>query len=243
MKVSIVRIIQVIMAMIALGYTTPAFADNYGHSSSAAAGSGVYLEVTGLPGYVSNNTANNSTLGGDTTAGSDLNMGSGFSYDLRTLIGYKFGSGLLVGANYNTANTPYNKTATASTSSEQKYTKSSEYGASIGYFSGQFRIIGSYLFAGTMDSRDFEADNTGVATVDLTQHNKGGTGYQVIMGYDIPLGTTLAIGPTLTYRSMTYTSQQATDNVNTGSYPNTPFVVKAVFNSFTPMVTISLTFN
>lgn len=226
MKQSLSLSIQFILGLTALCASSPANA-------------GLYLEMTGFPGYVKKNDSENRYAYGSRTA-SSLTDSSGISYDLRTIVGWSWNRKLLIGLNYNYANNPLKKDADATYPSLDQYEKSAEYGASIGYFFGNFRIIGSYLMGGTMEYQTKEVAQDGSIVTDLLYKNTGGKGIQVIAGYDFPIGKRLRIGPSLTYRSMTYEKQSLTDAVNTGnSYAESAFTVKATVTRITPMISIS----
>ena len=201
----------------------------------------VYIEMTGFPGYSNQNTQETPNAGGSTD-GVALNNNSGFSYDLRTTVGYVFNDQFLVGFNYNYANSPTSATATASSASLDNFTKFREYGVCAGYFLGKFRVIGSYLWGGVMNYQDKEIQADGTPLVNYAYQNNGGTGYQLIAGYDIPITKNIKIGPTFVYRKITYTSQSKSDSVGGSGYPNTSFTTKATFSSVTPMVSLMLEF-
>lgn len=201
----------------------------------------VYLEMTGFPHYTGQNTTETPNAGGSID-GAALNNNTGFSYDLRTTVGYVFNDHFLIGMSYNYANAPSNAAATATSASLDSFTKSREYGASVGYFFGKFRVIGSYLWGGVMNYQDKEIQADGTPLVNYAYQNNGGTGYQILAGYDIPLTQNIKIGPTFVYRKITYTSQSKSDSVGGSGYATTNFTTKASFSTLTPMVSLMFEF-
>lgn len=201
---------------------------------------GVYLEVTGFPGYSVQNTQVNPN--GGSVDGTVLKNAKGFSYDLRMTTGYLIKKKYLLGFTYNMGYSPTKADATSTTASLDKYSKFKEFGISGGVFLGKFRLIGSYLWGGTMDYQDKEINPDGTTLVDINIHNGGGSGFQIIAGYDIDLSKVIKIGPSLVYRNMTYKTQSRTDPVGGSGYAETAFTTNATFSNLTPMLSLMFDF-
>lgn len=107
-------------------------------------------------------------------------------------LGYKMGSGLLLGASYIMLNGSQDASGTTTT------TTFSGYGPTVGYIhGGGFFVKGTYLFSATLKSTQGSTDVT------MT-----GDGIGFDFGYLIKLGASAAVGPTLGYSSVTYKKQK-----------------------------------
>lgn len=204
-------------------------------------GGSLVIELTGYPGLTQDNKAN-SPLGG-ATDGSATAIQSGFSYDLRNLVGYKVWGNLMIGANFNYARSPMYAPATASWSSIDHVQTWTQWGGSLGFVGQNFRLIGTYIFSATqtMTSKDFNAD--GSVANDQVYENKGGSGYQVTLGYSFPVTSNFKVGPALVYRYITYKTQSLTNNVNPAmNYTDQAFTTDAVESNLVPMVSLIFQF-
>lgn len=210
-------------------------------SARNSAQAGLYLETTFLPSYSQSNTGVGA-LGGNFD-GLALNPESGFSYDLRNTLGWVFGTHWLVGFSYNTANAPLTRSASAGASSLDRKTTNSEYGPTLGWFNGNFRILGTYILAGSKKRTETQAQEDGTKLADYTMENKGAKGFQVEIGYSFPLSKSLHIGPTLVYRKVTYAKQSLSNALDpTSNYSDRDFSTKAVESNLLPMITLLLKF-
>lgn len=210
-------------------------------SSVGTAKAGVYLESTFLPSYSQSNTGIGALGGSFDTA--TVNPESGFSYDLRNTLGWVFGPHFLVGFSYNYANSPLKRSATADATSLDRKTTNSEFGPTVGYFSGNLRFMVTYIMAGSKKRTETQVMSDGTKAADYTMENKGASGYQIAVGYSFPISKTLKIGPTLIYRSVQYSKQSLSNALDPSSnYSDRSFATKATESNLLPMITLALTF-
>jgi hypothetical protein len=208
--------------------------------SAPQAWSGVYLETTFLPAYTQSNTGVGS-LGGNFSGGS-LSSEAGFSYDLRATIGYLY-RGVLIGYSYNLAQAPLSRSASTDAASLDRTTNGSQMGGTLGYLSGRFRLIGTFLFMGQKkrSERQVQSDSTVIA--DYTLENKGGIGYQFVVGYDFTISGKLKIGPSLVYSSVRYKTQTLKNDLDpSANYTDQDFTTKAIESNLQPMITLQYQF-
>jgi hypothetical protein len=122
-------------------------------------------------------------------------------YDFRG--GYRISSGFYFGIIYNTT-----------TSSGSNTLNGSGFGNSVGYFNGMFSFIASFYFYGSVDEK--------TPTDSVTRSEA--KGYQFDISYMIPLSASFALGPMLTYKSITYAKKQDATGVITNSAQPQTFV-------------------
>ena len=75
----------------------------------------------------------------------------------------------------------------------------SNYGPTIGYFSGAFSVLGTYIMAG---DRTYTVSN-------VESKLSNGLGYRVDIAYVAGLFSNVGVGPQITYRSIKYSKSQA----------------------------------
>jgi|GEM_PF-3577664 len=199
---------------------------------------GPYLEVTGFPGYAEGNEGALGRMGGNFD-GTTLNSETGFSYDLRTTLGVRIFDWVMIGGSYDYAKTPSKRGASAAAPSQVRKLVYSEWGATLGFFVGDLRVLGSYLFAGKKRFSDNRVNQDGTVVADSVTTNENGHGFQVIVGYSFQITPAFRIGPSLVYRRVIYSKQTAVNNVDPlQNRTDEAFSTGSVDAALLPMVTL-----
>lgn len=213
---SLIKISLVTISII----STSAFAQ--GRGGGGGGPSHVYFEETFFPVYVNKN---------DTTSVTEspgVATETGLGYDARTTLGYAFNGSLLVGFTYNMYRlTTKRANVEGGDSGFEQTTSRSEYGPTLGYLNGGFRLLGTVFLGGSqqIDTRNFDAVET---TGDVTIKNTELQGFQLTTGYSFRVFSSTEIGPSLVYRSVNYKTQSKTNRLNTAeNYEGTPLFSKA----------------
>ncbi|MCM2278935.1 MAG: hypothetical protein NDJ89_12740 [Oligoflexia bacterium] len=215
-----------------------------GASAAQASQWGPYFEVTAYPVNRESNTGALGDMGGSFD-GNAVNTESGFSFDLRNTLGVKPIEWLLIGGTYNYGNSPLKRDATDATPSLESSVKNWEAGPTLGFFLGNWRIVGSYLLAGKKTYTTKATNADGSLASDEETVNKLKSGYMITVGYSFSLSANLKIGPTLSYRMLKYKSQSksnALDGDPSVNYTDREFSTPSVDGKLLPMVTIALNF-
>lgn len=224
------RLTRISLIMITL-ISLPAFAQGRG---TAGGGMGyLYFEETFFPVYVNKN---------DTTSVTDspgVATETGLGFDGRTTLGYALGGSVLIGFTYDTYRlTTKRPNVVGGDTGLEETTSRSEYGPTLGFLNGGFRLLGTLFVGGVnqVDTRNF--DDTG-DTGDVTIKNTGLTGFQVTTGYSFRVWSSFEIGPTLVYRSVNFKSQSKTNRLNSSEdYQGTPLFSKATNSTLSAMLSL-----
>ncbi len=213
--------------------------------ANTAWGANLYLETTLFPSYESSNPEGFAITRGSTTS-STLQSRGGIGIDTRSTLGLVFGENWLIGGAFNYSSVPSNAGDEGTPSSIRQTVRRIEYGATVGYVNRTgFRLSFSYLFGGNRRASEISYASDGALETDMVFVQKFGSGYQVNIGYSFSLSSTLIVGPSLTYRNVTYDTQSLTFNggsAGLASYPDTALLTKGKEAEFRPMLTIGFMF-
>lgn len=208
-----------------------------GHSSGGGGGN-FFIDETFIPVYVNRNDTNSFT----TAPGVATESGLGF--DFRTTLGYTFGGTFLVGATYNYYSLSTSQAAIAG--GDDGFTDKnvkSEYGPTIGYINNGWRFLFTYFLSGTKQHDQKYVDSTGTATGDTTFKNSKGTGMQLSIGYTFAFGSSFSFGPSLVYKTMTYSAQSKVNRLSSAEdYGDTALYTKNTESTLTPMLSMQFRF-
>lgn len=241
MKTTLLKIITVsaiLQAALLIATSTAAMAAPAGQSKG-----GVYLESSFAPIF---SQTNNESRGPDTLGAPSVNPETTLGADLRSTLGYTLWGKVLVGGSFNYSAIPkkrdvVNETG-ASESMDDKITKL-EGGPTLGFFLGNFRIMGTAMFLGKRVIKNSAVDSGGTTVIDARYDQKLGFGYQVQLGYSFNVGKRFKIGPTLAYRHVKYTKSSLTDNVTPGnSHGEQDLGTAQIESNFEPMITMAIQF-
>jgi len=206
--------------------------------SAQSNSSGLYVETSLFPVYVNrNDTRSVTTSPGVATE-------SGLGYDTRTTIGFPFfGRSLLLGLTYNLYHLKTERGyIEGGDSGLEETTEHTQWGPTVGWLKGNWRFIFTYFTGGkkTVDSKN--KDNTGT-TGDVLITNTGVSGYQLAAGYTFQVSNGFGIGPSLVYRSMTYSKQSKVNVLNSfENYDEVDLASNSVEATLTAMVTLVFQF-
>lgn len=200
-------------------------------------GGGFFLDETFFPVYVnSNDTTSFNTAPGVATQ-------SGLGFDFRTTLGYLFGGNYLLGFTYNTYSLSTTRAAVdGGDSGLEETTTQSEMGPTLGYVKNGWRILATYFISGTKSNQRKDIDTAGAVVSDITIKNSKLAGFQLSLGYTFAFGSYFELGPSLVYKSLTYTNQQKIDAVGGASYADSELYTKAIDNTLTPMISMQVRF-
>ncbi|WP_413291150.1 hypothetical protein [Bdellovibrio sp. HCB337] len=206
-------------------------------SASGRGGGGFFLDETFVPVYVNrNDTCCFNTAPGVATQ-------SGLGFDLRTTLGYTFGGNYLVGVTYNTYSLSTKRAAVSGGDSGlEETTSQSEMGPTLGYVTNGWRVLATYFISGSKSNQRKDVDTAGASVSDITIKNSKLSGFQLAFGYTFALGSYFEIGPSLVYKSLTYTNQEKIDALGASGYADSELYTKAVENTLTPMISMQLRF-
>jgi hypothetical protein len=152
---------------------------------------------------------------------------------------------VLIGLTYNMYSVNTKRPYTADNSGLETATSKSEFGPTLGYFLGNWRMALTYFVnASKSYSQKYTDPVTGAVATDELWKNTSGSGFQFAFGYDFNIGGGFGISPTLVYRAVTYSKQSY--EVKAGA-PGTPYTstkmqTKAIDNELKPMITLNFSF-
>lgn len=193
---------------LSLGFTMIAFSSFQAHAEPGG-GSGFYFEETFFPVYKGENNTNSSSPGSPSPAAVESTTG----FDSRTTVGYVLGKGLLIGATYNFGNVKVKRDATSLDESLDETIKNSEFGPTVGWVGGNWKILLTYFTSGTRTDDEKNADNTGAVTGDKSMTYSGLSGFQAQLGYSWMLTPRFGLGPSLVYRTLSYSKQSKANHI------------------------------
>lgn len=220
------------------GAVRPSFAADSGGTKGRA--EGFYFEETFFPVFVSRNDEENDA-GGSATR--DVPTQTGWGIDTRTTLAYVWNR-VLLGATFNYYNVRSSRPRTEDLEGMKEVTDKQELGPTLGFLGGRWRLTATYFLTATKTLTQKYTDQvTGAVTTDETRKNKGGSGYQVAVGYDFQLGAGVGISPTLIYREVRYAKQSYTVRTGTGTpYTTTELRTEALDHELKPMITLNWIF-
>ncbi len=235
MKIKYVKTLAFLSVLLTCFQASPS-----GSSSSKGRSSGVYLEETFFPVFVSRNDQENDA-GGSATR--DVPTQTGWGLDTRTTLAYVWSS-VLLGVTFNYYNVNSSRPRTADLEGLTEVTDKQELGPTLGYLGGHWRFMLTYFLTATKTlSQKYTDQITGAVTTDETRKNSGGQGYQIAVGYDFMLGAGIGISPTLIYRAVSYAKQSYTVRTGSGTpYTSTKLQTKALDHELKPMITLNWIF-
>lgn len=214
-----------------------------GGGTTSGAGS-IYIEETFFPIYVHNNDGVTKAGGHGTQ---DVAVESGFGWDLHTTLGYVAWDQLLLGVSWGYYHVKTSRPATATADGLNASLDKKEFGPTIGWLNGGFRIALTYFIWATKEAwwqyTDHSSPTQAVST-DEIYSNTGGSGYQISIGYSFNMFSGLSIGPSLVYRDLTYKQQKYTPNVGGAftEYDSDKLASKPIDNGLAPMITMTYRF-
>jgi hypothetical protein len=168
---------------------------------------------------------------------------SGLGVDFRTTIAYNFWGPAYFGLSYNLYSLKTERDAVSGgNDSLEETTSRSEYGPTLGVWWGNARFSVTYFVGGTRERETLNKDFAGAITSDYTIKNKGLSGFQAAVGYTFPTWGGLQIGPTLAYRTVSYSKQSRTVRTGSLAYPETTLTSKKVEAELNPMITLLYAF-
>ncbi|MCM2324574.1 MAG: hypothetical protein NDJ90_15045 [Oligoflexia bacterium] len=202
---------------------------------------GPYVEMTAYPAYTESN--NRTSPMGGSMDGSEIKPDTGFSYDLRNTLGVKPVEWLVIGGSFNYASSPMKRNASATVEARTLKRSNQEWGATLGFLMGNWRLMGTYLFSGAKKYSDYAVEMNGTVLSDERYENSLKYGYQFVLGYSFRLSRVFQIGPTLVFRKAVYDSQTKTNNLDhLADYTDQKFTTRPLESNLLPMVTMSLSF-
>jgi hypothetical protein len=197
--------------------------------------SGTSVEISLLPVLVNRNDTRS------VTTDPGVATESGFGYDTRTTIGYEFsGRNWLVGLTYNLYSLKTKRAfVEGGDSGLDETTDNTQWGPTIGWLPGNWRLLLTYFTSGKKTVHTINEDSSGT-TGDVTITNTSLSGFQLSAGYAFQVSQQILLGPSLIYRSLTYSKQSKTNALN--SFENYEDVslasahVEATFDAMFTMV-------
>jgi hypothetical protein len=204
-------------------------------SAQSGGSSGASVEISLLPVLVNRNDTRSVT----TAPGVATEIG--FGYDTRTTLGYEFaGRNWLVGLTYNLYSLKTKRGfVEGGDSGLDESTDNTQWGPTIGWLPGNWRLLLTYFTSGKKTVQTINEDASG-KTGDVTITNTSLSGFQLSAGYAFQISQQILLGPSLIYRSLTYSKQSKTNALN--SFENYEDVslasahVEATFDAMFTMV-------
>jgi hypothetical protein len=199
-------------------------------------GASFYLDETFLPVYVNNNDPSSfNTAPGVATK-------SGLGFDFRTTAGYLFDFNLFVGGTYNTYSLSTKRAAVQDgDNGEDESTSRSEFGPTVGYFTGGWKFLLTYFLSGSRNVKTTNTNTDGSTAGEKVIGNAKMSGFQLSVGYSFPLGPHFEIGPSLVYRNVSYKTQNREDG-GAVTYTDSELYSPAVDGTLSPMLSMTLRF-
>lgn len=203
--------------------------------SSSSKGHGtVFLDLTFAPVMKSDNSGMEN---GDGARSKNINLNATSGSDLRGTLGFFLGEHILVGATYNSYSDSVKRDATTDYNSSEQHTTKTEYGPTLGFVNGGFRLVGTYFMSGTKKYTYKAYDSANAVQNDSNYEDTNATGFQVTLGYSWILSSWFEIGPSLVYRTMNYSKQSYTNAQDaTQNYKDASLQTKAQESSLSPMI-------
>lgn len=208
--------------------------------SKAAAGA--YFDLSFLPKYVERNDAS-SVIDAGGSLDQDIPTESGWGFDVSTTAGYTFANHYFVGLTYGYYSLKTSRDFTADFEGLEHEVSRNEWGPTLGLMMGRWRFLGTYFVSGTKTVRDALTDiGSATLSTDTTTKNLDVSGFQLSLGYGVAFGK-WEIGPTLVYRSVSYSKQTLEVDVGASTpYEKQTLQTKAKDGEFKPMVTLLFRF-
>lgn len=205
--------------------------------ASEIALSQIYIEGTFFPVYVNKNDAQRD-IGGSTTI--SVPTESGFGYDFRTTLGYTFSNGIIAALTYNMYSISTSRPYTTDLEGAERSESKSELGPTVGYSLSSWRFLLTYFLSAKKElALKYVGPGNDTVSLDQTWTNSDGSGFQFAISYIFASGHGLEIGPSLIYRTVTYTKQAMDSRVGADpSFPATSMVAKGVDEELKPMITL-----
>lgn len=210
------------------------------NAARGGGGGGFFIDETFFPVYVNRNDVESFNPGDTTQVATESGVGA----DMRTTLGYTFSSQLVVGLTYNYYSLTTTRAAVngGSDGLNEKTTKA-EYGPTIGYDFGNFRMLLTYFMSATKQLDRKNTDPTNATVGDVTIKNTSGSGFQLTMGYSFSFGSSFEVGPSLVYRNVSYAKQSKTNRLTPAEdYAETELASPALDSGLSPMLTMQYRF-
>lgn len=226
-----------IITCLVLIHAVPGIAQAQSRGGGAGGSGPFYFEETFFPVYV------NRTDTRSVTEAPGVAPETGLGFDFRTTLGWAFWNQMLVGFTYNmyTLNTK-RAAVSGGDSGLNESTSRSEFGPTLGYLNGGWRVLFTYFISGQSEVATKNHDDTGTVG-DVTIKNSEMTGFQFTAGYSFNVLDNLQIGPTLVYRSVSYKKQSKVNALNSiENYTDAPLYTKYQDSTLNPMLSIVVRF-
>lgn len=199
---------------------------------------GFYVDATLFPVYVNRNDTRS------VTSSPGVATESGLGYDTRTTLGYTLNGGaLLVGVTYNLYRLQTKRSfVDGGDSGLDETTENTQWGPTLGWLPGNWRVLFTYFMSGKKSVASKNDDSTGV-TGDVTITNTNVSGYQLLAGYAFPVSNSFSIGPSVVYRSLSYSKQSKVNALNSAEdYQDVDLASNSIENSLTAMLSLVFQF-
>ena len=149
-------------------------------------------------------------------------------FDSKTTLGYVFGGAWFVGLTSNSFTlTTKRSNRVGGDEGKKEKTENSQMGATVGYLHNNWRLMFTSYLSGKKSVHEQGFDQSG-ATGDLTVKNKELTGSEIVVGYLFPISANFGIGPSLVYKSLSYSKQSRLNKFS--SAPNETYAYKSLFD-------------
>lgn len=195
-----------------------------------------YLEFAFLPIVKATNDYISEGAGGGAFEGEgDPGKTETTGYDLRTTLGYAIDGHWLIGLSYGMFSTTRKRSGE---STQDTQTSIKEYGPTFGVLYSGWKLAYTHLLSSEW-SQSVKVMESGATASDYTLTDTGASGYLLNFGYNFTLTSWLQLGPSLIYRSVTYSKQTKVNRVDpSGSYTDRNFAVKATQSDIQPYFTV-----
>ncbi len=169
---------------------------------------------------------------GEGNPGTDSTTG----YDVRTTLGYAIGGQYFVGLSYRMMSSTLKREGTIS---GEFPVSSTEYGPTLGYLYGGWKIMATYILSSEWKKGFKETLQDGSLGSNYDIKNHDGNGFMVNVGYNFSITSWLQLGPSLIYRNVSYAKQTKTNKLDESqSYTDKAFDTKAMQSDLSPYFTI-----
>jgi hypothetical protein len=230
---------SLIKACLILAYIIPGIALAQARGGGGASGgSEWYFEETFFPVYV------NKTDTTSVTTAPGVAAETGLGYDFRTTIGYTFFGQALLGLTYDMYHLTTKQSAVSGgEDGRNETTARTEFGPTVGYVNGGWRVLMTMFMSGSKQVDTKYTDAAGVVTGDTTFKNTGISGFQLTTGYAFEMFSNTQVGPTLVYRSVSYSKQSKTNRLlPIENYDSTSLYTKNTDTSLSAMISVVVRF-
>ena len=197
----------------------------------------LYIEETFFPVYVKKNDVAMSEIGGSVSG--VVPTESGIGYDFRTTIGYTFTNNIILALSYNLYSVTSSRPSEGGQDAIERTLSKNELGPTVGYTLGAWRFLLTYFVNAEKSLKSKVTLSDGTLSTDETTTNLSGKGIQATVNYSLNLGGGFEIGPSLIYRSLSYSKQTLEWRAGASiPYTNATLVTPAIDAELKPMITV-----